>query len=253
MAVMEKVYKTIRSILPSKPLTLSPLPPLPMPLDNYGRRYNLPYDVLWEVITNLWDSPLSTEERVQFMTSSLLVSKGWMNIYTRVASRSVYIPCSSFLGHFMRTIRQECLIYDATLKELPNELCQSISIDIGPGDSESSLGKAFSDLLYRIKITGTLPNLRKLSVRYIDVSLDEMFNCYHFIDVPAQIESLELRYDGLFARHHLNLVRPSYPPWHLPFLRHLSVFGCSKTLVENIISGCPMLESLRTDLPLPQS
>ena len=63
---------------------------------------SLPIDLLILAVTRVWNSPLTPRERIQFMTASRLVSKGWSAVHDEVSSSDVHIPCESFYHQFFR-------------------------------------------------------------------------------------------------------------------------------------------------------
>lgn len=55
-----------------------------------------PTELLYHIIEQVWESPLTPDERVNFMTASKLVSKQWSTIFEKISSSNLHIPCESF-------------------------------------------------------------------------------------------------------------------------------------------------------------
>ncbi|KIM44928.1 hypothetical protein M413DRAFT_366543 [Hebeloma cylindrosporum] len=207
----------------------------------------IPYDIQREVIHTSWHSPsLSTQDRITFMISSTTISKSWMNIFNRVAYRDIYIPCPSYLKYYLHMLRLDTSAHNDTPRHLSNDLCRSLTFAF---DSPNMTRFCLSELLHSIKIFGTLPHLRTLTIRYSSFSLDDIFDCYQYIDFPDQIENLEV---SVTSKTRVGGIQPLRvivdPPWHLPHVRRLSIKGGDENLVANYLDACPQLQVLETDL-----
>ncbi|KAF8335166.1 hypothetical protein F5887DRAFT_620987 [Amanita rubescens] len=55
-----------------------------------------PTELLHDIIEQVWESPLTPDERVNFMTASKLVSKQYSTIFEEISSSNLHIPCESF-------------------------------------------------------------------------------------------------------------------------------------------------------------
>ncbi|KDR80516.1 hypothetical protein GALMADRAFT_240811 [Galerina marginata CBS 339.88] len=215
----------------------------------------LPYDVIWEIIDKTWNSPLSTHERIFFMAASQLVNRTWAKIFTHIAHKDAHIPSSAYLQHYLRTLRLGFFFHGEPSGDIPSLLCRSITID-----SQKGIRKILPDLLYKLKITGALPNLRTLSIVYTESSFDDIFDCYQFIDFPSGVENMELYFSTGDRRHRFDDDRSLlvYPPWYMPFLRRLSIVGGNEWLIKDYLLACPRLTVLETDFylrdfPFPSS
>lgn len=82
----------------------------------------LPTELFDVIIYNVWFLPLSTDERIIFMTSAPLVNKTWLVLFWRLSYKHVHIPCSSYLDHFFNLL--------IGIHKIPRILCQSISITV---------------------------------------------------------------------------------------------------------------------------
>jgi hypothetical protein len=207
---------------------------------------DIPYDIQKEIIHTLWHSTsLSTQDRITFMASSTLISKSWTNIFTRVAYRDTYIPCPSYLNHYLQILRHDTSTRNDSLRHLSNDLCRTLTFAF---DSRNMTSFCLSELLHNMKIFGTLPHMHTLTIRYSKISIDDIFDCYQYIDFPDQIENLEVS----LSKACVGCVQPFRvnPPWHLPHVRRLSVKGGDESLVANYLEACPRLQVLETDFQL---
>src|SRR6266576_693344 len=55
-----------------------------------------PTELLYDIIEQVWESPLTPDERVNFMTTSKLISKQWSTIFEEISSSNLHVPCESF-------------------------------------------------------------------------------------------------------------------------------------------------------------
>ena len=204
---------------------------------------DIPYDIQREIIHTLWHSTsLSTQDRIIFMTSSTLISKSWVNIFIRVAYRDIYIPCPSYLNYYLQILRHDTSTRNDNLRHLSNGLCRTLTFAF---DSRNRTSFCLSELLHSIKVFGTLPHIHTLTIRYSKFSIDDIFDCYQYIDFPDQIENLEVSLSETCVGC-IQLLRVD-PPWHLPHVRRLSVQGGDENLVANYLKACPQLQILKTN------
>ena len=204
---------------------------------------DIPYDIQREVIHTLWHStPLSTQDRITFMTSSTLISKSWTNMFTLVAYRDIYIPCPSYLNYYLQILRIDTSTRNDDPGHLSNVLCRSLTFAF---ESQNTTRFCLSELLHSVKIFGALPHMRTLTIRYSNLTIDDIFDCYQYIDFPDQIENLEV----CFSKTCVGCVQPLRvnPPWHLPHVRRLFIKGGDENLVANYLEACPRLQILETD------
>ena len=177
------------------------------------------------------------------MASSTLISKSWTNIFTRVAYRDIFIPCPSYLNYYLQILRHDTLsTHNDNLRHPSNDLCRTLTFAF---DSQNMSSFCLSELLHSMKIFGTLPHMHTLTIQYSKISIDDIFDCYQYIDFPDQIENLEVS----LSKTCVGGVRPLKvdPPWHLPHVRRLSVQGGDENLVANYLEACPRLQILETD------
>lgn len=223
----------------------------------------LPPELIEEVIFQVWELQLSANERILLMTSLPLVSRYILDVYLRISSIHVHIPCPPYVERFLQTLRESGLRYSTIRPMRPAaELCRSITLEIVPPippnraldwSAEPPMGVALSDLLYNLRLFGHLPNFRTLTIRYIDVDMNDIFDWVRFIDFPRTVEWLNLE----FVQTRVDVPPPPkfviIPPgysshdslWTLPFLRHLRVSGGSKELISRLISAAPNLETVQ--------
>ena len=218
-----------------------------------------PTEILEHIILEAWSSPLSADERISLMVSSLLVSKSWSVAFIRVSSRDVFIPCASYADQFFRTLREESPIYDEHTRFLPDYLCRSITFQVHnvPRDATehhgvrlfsdgSREGQALASSLYNIRWLGYLPNLRRVSIEYVNWGFDDIFDQYRLIAFPEQVTELELKYTFTpgVPRPFVDNLRSEYErrdclSWRMPSIRRLVTVGAPDAMVQDVLSICP--------------
>lgn len=161
-------------------------------------------------------------------------------MFIRVAYRDIYIPCPSYLNYYLQILRFDTSTHNDSLRHLYNGLCRTLTFAF---DSRNMTSFCLSELLHNIKVFGTLPHMHTLTIRYSNFSIDDIFDCYQYIDFPDQIENLEVS----LSKTCVGCVQRVDPPWHLPHVRRLSVKGGAEDLVANYLEACPRLQILETD------
>lgn len=226
----------------------------------------LPIELVETIIIDAWSLPLSTEERIHFMTTALRVNKAWMAMFFRISLKHVHIPCSSYLDKYHALLYGRSPFLNAKTKALPRLLCHSIavSVDIPPlyisnipssKDYNLPMNKTLINLLYILEIADPLPNLRTLSIKYLNAPFHEILNTLSFAPFPKQITRLELNFtfnpdmpNWLIAALYHHPAQDQAP--YLPSIRHLSFQGCLDVVIAEMVSGCSDLQTLRIDVPL---
>ncbi|KAF9485492.1 hypothetical protein BDN70DRAFT_871145 [Pholiota conissans] len=208
----------------------------------------LPDDILWEIISQMWHSSMTPRKRVDFMESSLQINRLWMNMFTRIAYRDVYITSKIHLNRYLRILRRENPIY-LPFKDLLNTMCRTITFEIEPHDKTADV---MADLLYMVKATNVLPNLHTLILRYDAFSYCDVTRDYQFVDLPKRIQKLEIHFrttPSASSWNTINQLEESDPPWYLPHLRRLAIFGAKdyQDIVSCYLLSCPQLHTLEID------
>ncbi|KAJ7608984.1 hypothetical protein FB45DRAFT_945580 [Roridomyces roridus] len=67
-------------------------------------RPQLPAELVTEIIAIFWGMPLSPQERLRFMKSSILVNSTWAAIYDRISSRDVHMPSFAYFYYLCRQL-----------------------------------------------------------------------------------------------------------------------------------------------------
>ncbi|KAJ7155884.1 hypothetical protein C8R46DRAFT_815347, partial [Mycena filopes] len=227
----------------------------------------LPVELLQQIINAAWNSPLSCAERITLMRSSPLVNSTWAELFDLASSRDVYIPSSAFSEHFIRRLRDQptTTVPTSSPARSPNLACQSITIqlvntDLHPdknGRIRLPMGAVLDELLETLDARAFLaPNVRRLSIEYVDAGFDDVFQRVGLAALPPQITHLDLRYSfspqmptWLLAslrekqeRQNLRTVG-----WDAPSVTHLSVAGAGESTVQDALAACPNTEVLEVD------
>ncbi|KAF8637618.1 hypothetical protein AX17_002687 [Amanita inopinata Kibby_2008] len=225
---------------------------------------SFPAELVEAFISETWSLPLTVDERISLMKILPLVHSVWRTAYIHISSKDVHIPCASYWEHYFSIIRRECRFYDYKTQEHIESLCASITFDIeGPSaplptrKTSHSTAKAMSDVLYLISDQDfpALPALRRVSVHYHNMSYDDIFDNYRFVEFPAQVETLEISFSFdqdmppfLSTALRDRQKRQLYLPWKLPSIKHLTLAGCGSSVIADMVSVCPNLEILELNL-----
>ncbi|KNZ74602.1 hypothetical protein J132_06556 [Termitomyces sp. J132] len=216
------------------------------------RSPRLPVELIETILLLVWLSPLTTEHRTIFMTSSMLVNKTWMSLFHRMSLKHVYIPKSSYLDAYLATLAGVSPVLDKQTRTLPGLLCQSINVTIdytpiGERNKPTpTMEKVLSNLLYFLRLLDTTPQLCTLSIGYVHGSIDDVFDFLFYNPLPATLSRLELRYTS-WERDYLDIPF-SHVSFTLPKIRHLAIFGGSKCLTALLVLMCPTLQTLQIQL-----
>ncbi|KAK7031756.1 hypothetical protein R3P38DRAFT_2620148 [Favolaschia claudopus] len=248
----------------------------------------LPVELLMKIISTLWHMPLSATERIIFMRSSALVNSTWAEICSFESSRDVYIPSAAFCDHFIERIRPPrratttstaAPSYAASFMALfsprpthaastsmrhhsPNLMCESITIQITNDDvhppkdrlMRMPMGAVLDTLLEIIDAWSLVPNLRRLSVEYMNAGFDDIFARAGFAPLPEQATHLDVRYsfsDAMPIWLAESLRRKQGKQrrlrWRAAGISHLSVRGAGENTVVDLLNSCPSVRVLELE------
>ena len=91
----------------------------------------LPTEIVEKIIETLWLSAFSNTDRIKFMTASVLISKAWTHLYSRVSSRDTVIPSVKYAKYFHTHLLDESsVIFNKITHNMPNEHCRSLRFDV---------------------------------------------------------------------------------------------------------------------------
>ncbi|KAF7371142.1 hypothetical protein MSAN_00749600 [Mycena sanguinolenta] len=194
----------------------------------------LPVELIVEIVSTTWHLSLSRDERITFMRSSTLVNSTWADIFDLVSSRDVYIPSSAFCDHFIQRLRRqepppatpshplvELLLrpfYSPAKRSIQtgrsaNLACQSLTIQIAnqdrvhPGENSPMrlpMGGVLDSLVEVLDARSLAPNLRRLSIEFLDTGFADIFSRVGLAALPPQITHLDVRYS--FSGESNNLI-----------------------------------------------
>ncbi|KAJ7483455.1 hypothetical protein FB451DRAFT_1439534, partial [Mycena latifolia] len=210
-------------------------------------------ELVERIIITTWHMPLSSNERITFMESSMLVNSTWADIFDSISSRDVYIPSSTFCEHFIQRLRAPKSVTPTIRSRSVNLACQSLTIQIvnvavHPDKHILPMGAVLDKFLESLNGRFLTPNLRHLSIEYVNGGFDNIFHRESLHAFPRQITHLELCYS----------FRPETPGWFVEALRekeesqrnsgwifqsvtHLSVKGAGQNTVSDLLRSCPNL------------
>ncbi|KAJ7036608.1 hypothetical protein C8F04DRAFT_1095102 [Mycena alexandri] len=244
----------------------------------------LPVELLQQIIDAAWNTPLSSNERVTLMRTSPLVNSTWAALFDVASSRDVYIPSAAFFDHFIRRLRGEPVtvvpapsflggLLDRFRKpskpafaptRSPNLACESITIllanpDVHPdknGRIRLPMGAVLDELLETLDARSLAPNLRRLSIEYVDAGFDDVFQRVGLAALPPQITHLDLRYsfspempswltESLRGKQEKQILRTI--GWDAQSITRLSIVGAGENTIQDALAACPNTELLEVD------
>ncbi|KAF8202467.1 hypothetical protein BJ912DRAFT_944896 [Pholiota molesta] len=142
--------------------------PVKAPSDNF-----LLPEILEQILSWLWLSPMSVDERRSLVASVCLVSKVWTSVFTRILVRHVFITSSACFQFYRRLFNNQSLVLkventSATSTTSFNEICLAYTCQISASSVQrEDLEKKYTrDLFATIRVMPFLPNLRSLAIAY---------------------------------------------------------------------------------------
>lgn len=195
------------------------------------------------------------------MVSMPLFNSIWRKAYIHASIKDVYIPCSSYMSHFLNILCRESEFYDEETQACFEARCRSISFIINhplaPQKGSSinhPAGMAMADVLHFISNSkrSYVPNLHKIAIHYHNMGFDDIFKHSRLVDFPLQVNELEIIHtfgpevdSGLQDPEDHNALSFS---WHIPNIRHLTLAGVGCHYVANMVVICPNIVNLELDL-----
>ncbi|KAJ7147678.1 hypothetical protein C8R43DRAFT_1129595 [Mycena crocata] len=238
----------------------------------------LPVELMENIISTAWHLPLSIEERITLMRSSMLVNSTWADVFDLISSRDVYIPSSAFCDHFLQRLRAPSHKAPAPsfigsilrrfrqpstiIPRSTNLACQSITIQIPNVDGHPDkngrihlpMGSVLDELLENVDARGLAPNLHRLSIEYLDVGFDDIFQRDGLAALPSQVTHLELHYsfNSAMPVWLVKSLREKQQKrrnigWTAESITHLTVFGAGENTIRDALRACPNTQSLEVD------
>ncbi|RPD63062.1 hypothetical protein L227DRAFT_572911 [Lentinus tigrinus ALCF2SS1-6] len=227
----------------------------------------LPSELVSQILVEVWNTPQSTESRSALFKMLCKVNKTWLALFVRVAMRDVHLSCPLDAEGFLRVIpeRTDCDLFTAEASHNADRCC-SITFyvdgrtpDALSHDGESELKlfsgmdpacNAVSNVLYTITTLDSLPNLRHVTVKYMNWGYEDIFDQLQFNPFPPQVTHLSIDYgfsdDAPLVSYLENTYsrQPPSPRTKLPNVRHLSMSGVLSEVVADMLMVCPNVETL---------
>ncbi|TFK72037.1 hypothetical protein BDN72DRAFT_957630 [Pluteus cervinus] len=233
----------------------------------------LPAEILGEIIFRAWRSPMNNNERIDFMTTSMMVNKTWQSSFLFVSGKDIHIPCQSYIPYLRsRRTSSNVLCQTASIRvqaDTSPAAAQDLNICLTPTHPRGQVNrvtkliprmpnttprmcKALSSFLYLCwREPEFLPNLHTLSIHYSDIpfAFDDLLD--RLVTFPDRVGNLDLS----FSFSNLQKGQAStqdiiiHSSWalELPFLKGLSICRGSEIVVGNMKVVCPNLEQLVVD------
>ncbi|RPD76583.1 hypothetical protein L226DRAFT_533664 [Lentinus tigrinus ALCF2SS1-7] len=228
----------------------------------------LPSELVSQILAEVWNAPQSTRSRSELFKRLCKVNKTWLTLFVRVAMRDVHLSCPLDAEAFLRVLpeRTNCDLFTTEASQNADR-CRSITFHVDgrasdalshDGQSELKLFSGvdpacntISNVLYTITTLDSLPNLRHITIKYINWGYEDIFlrlQC----PFPPQVTHLSIDYGFShgavnplisYLKHTYSRQPPS-PRTILPNVRHLSMSGVPSEVVADMLEVCPSVETL---------
>ena len=184
-----------------------------------------PTELLYEIVHKIWESPLTPDERVQFMKSSRFVSKRWSAVSEDISSSDVHIPCESFYQYFFSDDRREFV------------KCKRITFTVyDPGHMHSIGLSSVRSLSYmRQAHIAKLNALKTMNIIYHNTTFPDPYLQGFFLALPQYLPRLSISYTfspkiprNIIAYHRRHFVRQSSVRYANPAVGTLEVNGADE-------------------------
>ncbi|KAF4593065.1 hypothetical protein EYR38_008775 [Pleurotus pulmonarius] len=235
-----------------------------LPPGNTHQRLCLPLEIQEDIFCIVWASPLTLKERTTLMTSSVLVSKAWTCIYSRVSSKDVFIPCPNYVPYFIKLLHGPSNIFDPALHHLPQDRCRSLSfrVEMRPHHKfwehliPCNASSIFDLLHYIHRIPTYLPNLRRIAIQYSGGGYTDLYQGFRLRNFPSQVTDLEISFVHNLpsSQHDYNSSPRAYTArmkhtCYMPSLRRLTVRGEGLSwFILEMLDVSPNVDTLEMDL-----
>jgi hypothetical protein len=219
----------------------------------------LPLELVFEIAQHAWNSNLHPVDRRALLYSILLVNRLWIAAFTAVVATDVHVLDRPFMNYYFKLVRGDSAILRLAAYPHPlNDICRSLTLYIANDTVPSARNrgepepeKLLSDLLDALKKSDALPNLKSLKIHFQDVLYEDIFRYQRFVDLPPQVERLELEYTFTSSPRRTEPTLHFPPPgdnanWILPSVRYLRVVGGSDDLMK-LVFACPNIRSLEME------
>lgn len=229
----------------------------------------LPVELIERIIFETWMLPLTAHDRSTFITSSNYVCKTWWEAFVKISSRDVHIPNASYSEYFFRILCDANPLYPRGGKSSPHNCCRSLNFTIDSCSSPTNsiygefllfgdrnlqkMGLALAQTLQGVQELSFLPNLRHVTIEYVDCGFEDIFNNWRLASFPPQVTDLEVKFTysertttRMFKRMCERYRRNRNAQWGL-LIRHLSIMGACEEFVGDMVGTCSLLETLKID------
>ncbi|KAF9820621.1 hypothetical protein IEO21_01324 [Rhodonia placenta] len=235
----------------------------------------LPVELVEQIIEQAWSSPMTREQRSTLFLTFCHINRTWLSLFIHIALRDVHIGCPLSSEDYLRLLRERRPSDPNNDFELEsasttaNALCRSLTFRVGhdthlpiPNAEPSVLlysidnpsANAISSTLYMVSTLNYLPNLRRVSIEYVNWGFEDIPEQGRLLAFPDQVTDLHITFaftkpalvrlaDTLRTRYS----RRWYAGGDTPSIRRLSVFGAPMDFVAEMIETCPNVETVDLD------
>ncbi|KAF8909372.1 hypothetical protein CPB84DRAFT_1765974 [Gymnopilus junonius] len=217
----------------------------------------LPNELLEQIFTQAWLSPMFPAQRATFIKSIFGASRTWVAMLARIVAKHVYVSSSPLNCESWSNNGWAPSLWHS-LSELSVQLCHSVTRQIVtspkpisdcPSSALDRLPRtAIRELFQNFHALPYIPNLRELSIEYLDPvdvnsSLTFRFSVIHLeveYTFPSDTPSWLVDELGLTGKTKCRKAR--YAPWELPDLFHISTSTTSQGHLGDVLNLLPHLQ-----------
>ncbi|KAI0793936.1 hypothetical protein C8Q74DRAFT_1245794 [Fomes fomentarius] len=233
-----------------------------------------PPELISQILTELWDASQCDEERALLTRTVCLVNRTWLSLFLRISLRDVHLPSPFSADDFLRLLPENAILpgqgnpFSFEASQLANHACRTLTFrldgHVNPGDDGSQnppaikvysdtdpASSALSTVLYMVTTLGKLPNLRRISLEYIDWGYENIFDQLSTPTLPPQVTHLSAHFAfttpalAPLATYLKTLfTRRDRPRVTHPNVRRLSLAGIPMELVADMLQIFPNVETL---------
>lgn len=116
------------------------------------------------------------------------------------------------------------------------------------------MGAVLDDLLETLDARSLAPNLRRLTIEYLDAGFDDIFRRDGLGALPTHITNLEVLFSfnpempaWLVKSLREKQQRQRAIDWVSPSIENVSVFGAGESTIRDLLRACPNAQTLMVD------
>ncbi|KAF8993078.1 hypothetical protein BDQ17DRAFT_1431945 [Cyathus striatus] len=150
-----------------------------------------------EIISKLWNLPLTTRERKHIISSVILINKHWKSVFLKCAFRDIHFTSEGHYQWYQNITKNGYFTFLDCTAQCPED-CQSITLNA----SDALINKntvMFSWIDWNIFPAQYFQNIHRISVNNVDIQCLGLEGRWGWVkNIPEQVNILEL---GVVAKN----------------------------------------------------